>query len=583
MSGVDRIPKRGGGPGGPAPEGRAVERPPMPPGIGPVASALMELQRTAGNSAVLGIVGGRGARPAARLGSAPPRRRLARRRTFSGLDLFSLLDDAAKSGDGALAAGFERWWRQAWAYINDLKTPAERARRHLPPADPGDVTYLALTGMKQADFLKAHPVKPFDAGDLATALGNAVEDFKRLPIDLRASKLVDALVAVYPELKITTTDVAGARVSSTKDKDNVKALATAAGKLFTAIASGSEDDSLREVFGDRNLAKAKKKYAAGEKMMNKLVKAGDVVVDRSGYRDESGIAGSSKPGGPIMLNPSTLDDPGAIDSVRTMLHESMHAGNADVGDKGYVSSPGFLTAREDLKLTNAAHFEVVPLRIIAKERGVGIKEAFAGQRFVPAAPAGTGTGSGGSAMEAGKKASDALEMAWNVAGMLHTAVYLTTYDTPALWDLAIGGVRHRDFVPFWSKVEKLTIHERLGRIDSTAPPGFHRAKAPVTEIDVALSEEIVRDLGDAMDAVPNTDADLAKLYAEAKLPDTVLRDRTSTIDKQRDLIIELVCGVRIGGITGTGARDLRAALALAETRRDWARIQKKRAPTEFAD
>ena len=100
---------------------------------------------------------------------------------------------------------------------------------------------------------------------------------------------------------------------------------------------------------------------------------------------------------------------------------------------------------------------------------------------------------------------------------------------------------------------------------------------------MALSEEIVRDLGDAMDAVPNTDADLAKLYAEAKLPDTVLRDRTSTIDKQRDLIIELVCGVRIGGITGTGARDLRAALALAETRRDWARIQKKRAPTEFAD
>ena len=292
MSGVDRTPKRGGGPGGPAPEGRAAERPPLPPGIGPVASALMELQRTAGNSAVLGIVSGRGAGAAARLGSSPPRRRLARRRTFSGLDLFSLLDDAAKSGDGALAAGFDRWWRQAWAYINDPKTPAERARRHLPPADPGDVTYLAMTGMKQADFLKAHPVKPFDAGDLATALGKAVEAFKRLPIDLRASKLVDALVAVYPELKITTTNVSGARVSSTKDKDNVKALATAAGKLFIAIASGSEDDSLREVFGDRNLAKAKKKYAAGEKMMNKLVKAGDVVVDRSGYRDESGIAGA---------------------------------------------------------------------------------------------------------------------------------------------------------------------------------------------------------------------------------------------------------------------------------------------------
>ena len=374
--------------------------------------------------------------------------------------------------------------------------------------------------MKQADFLKAHPVKPFDTGDLATALGKAVEDFKRLPIDLRASKLVDALVAVYPELKITTTYVAGARVSSTKDKDNVKALATAAGKLFIAIASGSEDDSLREVFGDRNLAKAKKKYAAGEKMMNKLVKAGDVVVDRSGYRDESGIAGSSKPGGPIMLNPSTLDDPGAIDSVRTMLDESMHAGNADVGDKGYVKSPASSprprtssspTPRTSRWCRCGSSPRSAASGSRRRSRASGScpprrparAPAPAAAQWRPARRPATPSRWRGTSRACCTRPSTSRPMTPPPYGISRSAACATATSSRS-----------------WSKVEKLTIHERLGRIDSTAPPGFHRAKAPVTEIDVALSEEIVRDLGDAMDAVPNTDADLAKLYAEAKLPQT---------------------------------------------------------------
>jgi hypothetical protein len=105
----------------------------------------------------------------------------------------------------------------------------------------------------------------------------------------------------------------------------------------------------------------------------------------------------------------------------------------------------------------------------------------------------------------------------------------------------------------------------------------------VTEIDLALSEEVVRDIGDALRAVPHTDAELNKLIAAAKLPVAVVHDRMSTTEKKRDLIIELVCGITIGGITGSGERDLRAVLALAETKQDWKKIEKKRPPSVFAD
>src|SRR5262249_30653685 len=198
------------------------------------------LQRTAGNRAVGRV--------------------LARRRTFSGLDLFSLLDDARKTGDeAALAAGFERMWNQAWAYINDPKTAAERAARHLPAADPEDVWWLASSGKRKADFLKAHPVKPFDPGDLSKSIETALNDFKRLPIESRASRLVDALHAVYPELKLSSAHIGAVKISSATDKANVEKIAKAADAIFGTIASGSEDESIKQVFGAKNLATAKRK------------------------------------------------------------------------------------------------------------------------------------------------------------------------------------------------------------------------------------------------------------------------------------------------------------------------------------
>jgi hypothetical protein len=526
------------------------------------------VQQSAGNSALLRAL------------SRPRRRTLARRRMLTGLDLWSLLDDAVKSGDAAaLDAGFLRMWQQAWAYITDPKTPAERARRGLPAADPEDVSFLAITKMRKADFAKAHPFKPFDMSDYVDSYNRELDFFKKLPQSLRASRLVDALQAVYPELKITATNAEPVKVTG-KDLANVKKLGEAADKVFATIASGREDESIGQVFGTKNVAKAKRKYAAARKLMNKLVKTGQVVTDPSGYSEEEGVGGRTKPGGPIELNPAHVGTPDDVDSIRTMIHESLHAANSDVDDLGYIGSPGFTTEQEVRKLDNAAHFEVVPLRILARERHVKIVEAYDGQVFVPAAPVASKTG--GSTAPANpptKLANDTLEVAWNVASQLHRD-YLSVFNEPTFWDSKI--LKYKDYLPFWSKVENLTIHQRLAQIDPGAAVS-HKAKAPVNAIDIAISEEVVRDLGNAMDAVPKNDAEVAKLVAAARLPDALAKDRMSTPEKQRDLIIELVCGTIIGGITGTGARDLRVVSALAATRKQRAKIEQKRPPSDFAD
>lgn len=491
------------------------------------------------------------------------------------------MSDAEKSGDAsALGAGFERMWRRAWSYINDPNTPAERSARHLPLADPADVIFLAITGMKKAEFEKKHPTTTM-AG--ALEYSQEVEAFEHLPRPLRASRLVKALLTLYPELKITSTDTTPSKLT-TGEMEKVKTTAKAADNIFATIASGSENESLQQVFGAKYVATAKKKYAAAKKVMDKLVKSGDIVTDRSGYRAEEGESGSTAFGGPITLTSSTIDDAGSVNAVSTLIHESLHAANADVGDKGYIESPGFTSDLESIKLTNAAHFEVVPRRVMAKEQGVAVAWSFPGQTFTPSAP-GTGHTPGATGSDAEKQATDMLDMAWNVASMLHTAVYIPIYQNPGDWDLKVHGASYsyRDYVPYWSKVEKLTIHERLAHITSTAPAGWHKATAPVTEIDLALSEDLVRDLAEASSLVPDDDAGLRKAITAAKLPDAAVQDRMSTVEKRRDLIIELVCGIGMGGITGSGARDLRMVHALAEPGRNWSKIEKKRSPSDFPD
>ena len=99
--------------------------------------------------------------------------------------------------------------------------------------------------------------------------------------------------------------------------------------------------------------------------MNRLHRRGRIVTDRSGYSDEvstdGGLTGFEEQ---ISIHADVWDNPTADESVVTMIHEAMHAGNETVDDKGYIGSPSFTELSAATKLTNAAHFEVVPRRIL---------------------------------------------------------------------------------------------------------------------------------------------------------------------------------------------------------------------------
>ena len=78
-----------------------------------------------------------------------------------------------------------------------------------------------------------------------------------------------------------------------------------------------------------------------------------------------------------------MDNPTSRESIITFVHESMHAGNPGVvgDDGGYIDRRAeFVRAQVADKLGNAAHFEVVPRRML----GMGAAGfAYPGVTFTP--------------------------------------------------------------------------------------------------------------------------------------------------------------------------------------------------------
>jgi len=531
--------------------------------------SVIELQRTAGNRSVSRLIGLR----------TPPRRarRLLRRRLPNAAELQDILSDVSGASrvaslDAAVSqAGLQRLWDR----INPELTASERS----------DLMAIAVTGMTVAQLAALPPADQTSKWSTGwTALG-ALK-----PWEL-ARRWADALFKLKPGLLLGDPALidTGPR-PATGDAANIQKLVDNANKVFDKIASGASDTDIKQIFGASHLAKAKKKYAEGRKWMNKLHTTDHVVTDRSGYNAEVGLGGLTGFHAQISLEPGAIDDPNKRESVVTMIHESMHAGNSDVKDKGYINQPSFDKLPAHVKLTNAAHFEVVPRRILPKDDPAdpADKFAFPGQTFVPAGSSGVG----GSAppltrrQKAIRAASEMFRSAWGLGLNLHM-LFVQVYKAPTDWDgfdlsTQFGGVRagthFSDVLPFWSKVEKLTIHERT----HINPAGGKTSTNPVTLIDIALSEGLVRKLSDAQDAVPQTEAD-ADAFEKANASAAEIAAATASVKGERDLLMKLVLSKRVGSITGSTDRDFRAAVQMGTMPDAWKTILKKRAPATFAD
>ncbi|MEA3061416.1 MAG: hypothetical protein QOJ94_1197 [Sphingomonadales bacterium] len=322
----------------------------------------------------------------------------------------------------------------------------------------------------------------------------------------------------------------GVKAGTKAEKANLRTLQTNINTIFNLIAGTSLDVSLGQVFGVPNVATAKTKYNKGRLAINKIIddhvmskdpsvyyhnghkipaEVPGVFTDRSQYFEEvrkAGEASSTR----IYLMKRFIDNPNDVEAQLTAIHEGVHSGNTDVEDKGYAGSPSFTTLSVAEKLTNAAHYEVVP------SRQLGGSNAYVGQVFVPTAVAPPATPALAQQASALRKASERFRKARAAAGRLHEFL-VQLFLQPKSWSR-----RHARGLPFWSSMEMLTIHQRLPR----SRPGFNPAFKGVTIIDIALSEGLLRKLALGSSALRQDGTALAaSLYAPGESTDGPLRDR----------------------------------------------------------
>jgi hypothetical protein len=246
-----------------------------------------------------------------------------------------------------------------------------------------------------------------------------------------------------------------------------------------------------------------------------------------------------------------------------MLHEAMHAGNREIDDNGnYITSGAdFITEAEQSKLTNAAHYEVVPRRY------KGADYAYWNTRFVPA-----GTTEGGvtqpartPAMQARKACVDELRAAWSSAIDVYGFVREVKLNQ-RLWNRRLDQQRYSSVLRFWSRIMKLTIHEKTDISARSRDP----ARQPVSDIDMALAEGVCRRMSNAMASVPKDEDKLAKFEEESSTPEERDAAHASVAEHHaflRKLVMQLPV---VGPITG----DLDGDIALARElgTRSWDQI-----------
>lgn len=442
------------------------------------------------------------------------------------------------------------------AHLEGLRRVIERAASEMSDDEKIQAVERALGGFSM---------------DNLTAFG-ALSEAEQL------TRLAAAIHHVRPDLVQGDPALIDVGARNATDTANIATLVGNANNIFDALTGGSHDTSIGQVFGTGNVAAAKAKYAAAKTRMNYLHGTDHIVTDRSGYNREVGLGGLTN-SNQIMVSPSTIDNPSDHESVVTMIHESMHAGNDDVSDHGYIHQPSFLELAEDVKLCNAAHFEVPARRIL------GADPTFAGQTFVPA-----GSSSGGVSapplshtQQAIRGASEEFRKAWTVGLNLHS-MWVRIHRTPSEWNTfdldsygAAPGLHWSDAMPFWSKVQKLTVHQKV----SIAPAGGADT-APVSLIDISLSEGLTRLLARCMSRIPRTEEEANQLLlAHASMFEYV--DACLDVDVYRDLLLKFIIQHQVGELTGTPERDVRVVKQMAAVNGSYADYLQDRDPADFPD
>ena len=374
----------------------------------------------------------------------------------------------------------------------------------------------------------------------------------------------------------------------TPDAEHIAILVAGADKFFDAVATGSRESDIKSVFGaeKKYLDMAKVNFGKAKSAMDALHEKNKIIIDQSGYSTEAEVPGETNTSH-ISLAARVINAPTNSENIVILIHESMHAVETPhIGDPVYVGEPFFTEMQPSEKLKNAADYEVVAHRMLTPDD----KSAFKDIAFIPAGKKQDGVKKPKltKKQEAIKQASATYHSAWSAARDIH-ALFVEVFKQPNEWhtkDLTDKFGVSTTFsasLPYWSKVENMTVHNRV-HMD---PRGTDQSTAPVTEIDIAQSESVIHKLALAMDIIgANNLPEAAVVDLEAKETPAQTTKRAKSASDEAEVIVSLIRSEKLGEITGSVERDERAIARLARADKSlnfYRDVLWPKGPSSFAD
>jgi hypothetical protein len=273
---------------------------------------------------------------------------------------------------------------------------------------------------------------------------------------------------------------ARAKVTSA-DKPKLKAVMADSIALIGKCAADAVN--LKSVFGSKH-AVAKDVYVMAKVALTTAMNHMDTQIDTDYNLDdpETGLGGwATFFNQHIHLKGSVAKVTDENDAKITIIHESCHLANDSVGDEGgYYGQAGFEAAKESVKVTNAAHYEEIPRRLLAdKDPKLSKYKDPASGNFLDFKPGASAAGAPLNFEQRVKgKSNDYLRKAWDKAGDVHA--FIRDIRTEELAGKTTGFKAHKARILEISRLMRLTVHEQPD------------ATASINQIDVVLSEGAAR-------------------------------------------------------------------------------------------
>lgn len=360
-------------------------------------------------------------------------------------------------------------------------------------------------------------------------------DFAALPDGERLQRLADAIRVLHPDRELGDPAQYKSQLRTGAQRANLTTLLDNTDQLFEDILAASDLNAwITEIFGAGQHSRVLRRLRRAKSGLQAAGRRRTISADMSGYSEEVGLGGFAVFQTHIALERSAIQNPNDDHSIQLTLHEAMHFGTGSVEDTIYLEdSSDFTTLATDDKVNNAAHYEVLALRV----RDPSDALAFPPPNNVFTPGSSSGPSPSMTAEDEGRRlANRRYRDAWSSSIDLWEELR-DVHLSPRRWG------RARRYLPFWSAAEKLTIHDRT--ISVAGGPDA----APVTPLDLALAESFTKKLNDVWRTLRSQSASALE-SAEATAAEIA---SATTAEDHRDLLVK--CALRASGIELTGAVD----------------------------